>query len=55
MPSTYLGHTQQYWLELQARADTLDATRLIEEIVRLRGKLNFVESRVQEMRRILES
>jgi len=35
----FLGHTLDYWIDLQARVDEIDATKLVEEIVRLKAKL----------------
>lgn len=53
----FLGHTAQYWLELQTRFDDqgeLGAARLLEEIVRLRGDLDFLKSRIREMASVVK-
>lgn len=49
----FLGHNTKYWLELQERADKLQATNFIQEIADLRGKLSFVESRLEEINKVL--
>jgi hypothetical protein len=46
---TFLGHTMEYWLELQKKAEELAVTDYIEEIAKLRGKVSFYESRIQQM------
>lgn len=45
----YMGHTAEYWLELQKRADTLGATNFLGEIAHLRGVVSYYESRIKEM------
>lgn len=52
----YLGHSHSYWIELHARFETDVPTgpRLLDEIVRLRGRLAFYESRLAEMAPLLE-
>lgn len=45
----FLGKPLPYWLELKKRADELDASDLLAEVVELRGKLSFYESRIREM------
>ena len=46
---TFLGHTIQYWIELQKKARQLNVVKLLEEIAELRGKVSFYESRLDEM------
>jgi hypothetical protein len=45
----FMGHKIDYWLELEQRANTLDSSKWIEEISKLRGKISFYESRVKQM------
>lgn len=52
--NTLLGHTLEYWSELNSRAEaitdgSLYLPRLLEEIAELRGKVSFYESRVKEL------
>jgi len=44
-----LGHSLEYWIELEKQAKSLDYDKLIEEIARLRAKVSFYESRIEEM------
>jgi len=44
-----LGHSFEYWMTLQQRAEELKVVDLIEEIAKLRGKLQFYESRIEQM------
>jgi len=50
----FLGHSIGYWLELQKRVDEKDVKRGadIEEIVWLRGKISYYESRMKEMQEV---
>lgn len=45
----YLGHEMSFWIELKRRAEENNMTANLDEIVELRGKLNFYESRIKEM------
>jgi hypothetical protein len=45
----FMGYPVDYWLELQKQAKEMKTVGLIEEIAKLRGKLNFYESRIQQM------
>lgn len=52
MATIFLGQSLQYWLELQHRFATeipLSSPDLLEEIVELRGRINFYESRIKDM------
>lgn len=49
----YMGHEHGYWLELQRKAETLNAVHLLEEIATLRSKVSFYESRIKEMEVIM--
>lgn len=54
--TSFMGHPPAYWHELQARLESsggIKATEMFEEIVMLRGKLSFHESRIAEMARLL--
>lgn len=52
----FLGHPLPYWIELQRRlVDAVPAgPELLVEIVALRGKLAFYESRISEMVAVME-
>lgn len=52
----YMGHDVNYWLELKMRADEnkLDSN-LLEEVIKLKGKVAFYESRIKQMTEIMES
>jgi len=49
MENTHLGHTNEYWLELNKTARTLDVEKLLEEVVELRGQLDFVKNRLKQI------
>ena len=49
MSSIFLGHTFEYWLELQQIAVKDFKVDLIDEIAILRSKVSFYESRIQEL------
>ncbi len=52
MIELFMGHTPQYWLELDLRMKQeypFEAPKMLEEIVALMGKVNFYESRINEM------
>lgn len=49
-----MGHEHGYWLELQRKAETLNAVHLLEEIATLRSKVSFYESRIKEMEVIMK-
>jgi hypothetical protein len=50
----FLGKPIEYWQELDARAEELDAARLLQEIAILHAKVRFYESRIADMNRIRE-
>lgn len=46
------GHPKEYWLELDKRFRSEvgpTAEKLLEEVIELRGKLAFYESRIEQM------
>ena len=45
----FLGHSVEYWVALESKAETLNVTKLIEEIATLRSKVSFYESRFLEI------
>lgn len=48
----FLGKSPAYWLELQLRLENdckFNAGDMLGEIVELRGKLSFYESRISQM------
>lgn len=49
----FLGHSIGYWIKLNSQARSLGIDKYIEEIVELRGKIHFYESRLREMAKIL--
>lgn len=51
----FLGQTLQFWVELRMLADEkkLDAN-LLEEVIELRGKINFYESRIKQMSELIK-
>jgi hypothetical protein len=51
MMTEFLGHSIGYWLELESLVVQKGVSRLIQEIVDLRSKVSFYESRVEEMER----
>lgn len=51
----FLGHDIEYWLMLQQKATTFDVVDLIQELATLRGRLNFYESRIEQMMKLKES
>ncbi len=58
MESLYMGHTAEYWIELKKRAEKEmlpQAQELLREVIALRGKVNYYESRVKEMNVIANS
>jgi hypothetical protein len=46
---TFLGHSISYWTELEKMADKLEVRDYIQEIVDLKGKVSFYESRIKQM------
>ena len=50
-----MGHNMEYWIELQARAEELNAVKLIEEIAILHAKVSFYESQLADMERFRKS
>jgi|HubBroStandDraft_2_1064218.scaffolds.fasta_scaffold1076014_2 hypothetical protein len=53
----FLGHTVQYWLELEMRFSKesgMDAPALLNEIVELGAKVRFYESRIRQMAALME-
>lgn len=51
--TNFMGHPLDYWAELekrfQAGAGSPRASDLLEEIIKLRAKVSFYESRISEM------
>jgi hypothetical protein len=49
----FLGHPMMYWIELEKRLleapDSLRAAKLLQEVIDLRGLVDFYESRAKEM------
>lgn len=56
MEHIMMGHSLAYWAELQSRFEkesALAATDLLQEVVTLRGKVAFYESRIEQMASLL--
>jgi len=51
----FLGKSAEYWIELdrRLREDEPNAAKLLVEVVKLRGLVNFYESRIAEMATIM--
>jgi hypothetical protein len=49
----FLGKPVDYWIDLKAKADSLDDKNIVEDLLKevreLRGKVSFYESRIQQM------
>lgn len=45
----FLGHTIEYWIELDKKAEDLGVVNWLAEIAELRGKVSYYESRIEEM------
>ena len=55
--SEFLGHTLGYWIELDQRflrEQGMGAPALLQEIVELRSKVSFYESRIRQMATVME-
>ena len=51
-----LGHPFSYWIELQTRFETesgRSATKLLSEVVELRGRISFYEDRIEDMAKVM--
>lgn len=56
MHTEFLGHSVQYWAELQRRFELETgptAAGLLEEVVTLQGKVGFYETRIRQMAEIM--
>lgn len=57
MDDLFLGETTSFWLELRHRTEqapeSLQVIALLNEVVQLRGRLSFLESRVKEMHKVI--
>lgn len=55
---TFLGKPMEYWVELQARFEAGDKdgrqSELLDEIIFLKGRVAFYESRIKEMSRFIK-
>jgi len=54
MEEHYLGHTMKYWLELNNLTKELKLEDLLEEVVKLRGQLDFVKDRLAQIEVIIK-
>lgn len=51
----FLGKDIDYWLALQEMLDTTGIPEdLLEEVIKLRGKVSFYESRIKELHKAIE-
>lgn len=55
MIDEFLGHPYNYWVELEKRVVTLEATKWLQEIADLSSKVYFYESRLKEMEEFKKS
>lgn len=56
MPEYLLGQTVEFWMKLRDRFEKEEgpnASAMLEEIVMLRGKIAFYESRIAQMAAIM--
>lgn len=56
MPTLFMDKPVEYWLEIERRLNenaTLDAQKLLGEVVQLRGKISYYEARIAEMATLL--
>lgn len=49
----FLGHSIQYWIDLNKKPKELKVENLLQEIVDLKGKLSFIELRLEEIKIII--
>lgn len=49
----YLGHTAQYWLELEKKAMTLNVVDILDELANAYGKIGFYEKRIKDMHSLI--
>lgn len=49
----FMGHGMAYWIELEKIARELDASKLLDEVVKLRGLVAYYESRLSEMAEVM--
>lgn len=57
MITSILGHPPQYWFELERRFEAVaipNGVGLLTEIVELRGKVSFYESRIKQMAALIK-
>jgi predicted DNA-binding ribbon-helix-helix protein len=52
--SNFMGREFSYWTELQAQADTLNVTHLIQELAKAHAKLGYLEDHVRQMAQYVE-
>jgi hypothetical protein len=45
----FMGKPLSYWVELQKKAETLNATDLITDIAKLSAKVRYYEEKLDEM------
>jgi hypothetical protein len=49
----FMGHPMMYWIELEKRLneapDSIRSSKLLQEVIDLRGLVDFYESRAEEM------
>lgn len=58
MVDLYLGHSTAYWIALDMRfameATDVNNSNLLEEVVTLRGRINYYESRIKETAKVAD-
>jgi hypothetical protein len=50
---TFLGRPYSYWIELGKQAEDMNVVRLISEMATLRAKVNYYESRIDELSKFM--
>ncbi len=53
MEDQFLGKPIKYWIELDKNIKEMSYEGLIKELVELRGKISFYESRIQEINNVM--
>lgn len=51
---TFLGENPSYWAELKKRADTLNVSDLIRDLVNLQAKIAYYETQIERMNKVRE-
>lgn len=55
MEDRFLGETIDFWMEMKKGIDEKNTRELLREVVDLRGKISFYESRIEQMNTLKEA